>query len=422
MSDKLAINGGTPVRTKPMPEHWPGALMYDDEEVEAVSRVLRAKSPFREYGPDLQHEAQKFEAEAARFFGTKYALGVNSGTSALLCAMAAAGVGPGQEVIVPGFMWVATVSAVVLLGATPVLAEIDDTYNMDPRDLERKITPNTTVVIPVHMRGTASNVPAIMEVARAANLIVVEDSAQAIGGSIDGKMLGSWGDMGCFSLQLNKNVTTGEGGLFLTNDDVFIERARAWQDLGFQRDGGKLTAPPGAPIIWGAGSRMAETTAALARVQLRKLPRICGLMREHQQQVMRGISDLKGFTFRSIVDPEGDSGYCVVFRLADGKTADWFAKALRAEGIPCGSGREEGLHIYGVMPNLVEKRSISPDGFPWTHPANVPLAREYGPGTLPQTDKLMQQFLGIWMPPTMTEEDEQDIVKAVRKVTAHLPT
>jgi len=420
MSDQLALEGGVPVRTQPMPPHWPGALLYDEEEVEAVARVVRAKSPFREYGPDLQHEARQFEAEAARFFGVKYALGVNSGTSALLCAMAALGIGPGQEVIVPGFMWVATVASVVLLGGIPVLAEIDETYNMDPRDLERKITPRTTAVIVVHMRGTAANLPALVQVAKAARIKLVEDTAQAIGGSIGGKMLGSWGDMGTFSLQLNKNMTTGEGGLFITDDDLTIERARAWQDLGFQRDGGLLTAPPGAPIMWGAGSRMSEVTAALARVQLRKLPRTTAMMREHQQRVIHGIGDMKGLGFRHIVDPEEDTGYCVVLRMKDGQAADWFANALRAEGIPCGSGREEGLHVYSVMPNLTEKRSISPDGFPWTHPANAPYVRNYGKGTLPQTDRLMEQFVGIWMPPTMTQKDDEDIIKGVRKVAAHL--
>ena len=166
---------------------------------------------------------------------------------------------------------------------------------------------------------------------------------------------------------------------------------------------------------------MAETTAALARVQLRKLPRVVEMMREHQQRVIGGIRGLPGIAFRHIVDPEEDSGYCVTLRVRDGETADWFARALRTEGIPSGSGSEEGLHVYSVMPNLTEKRSVSPDGFPWTHPANAPYVREYGKGTLPQTGRLMEQFVGIWMPPTMTEEDDQDIIKAVRKVAAHLP-
>ena len=421
MVEKLAIDGGVPVRTAPLPEHWPGALMYDEEEVEAIARVVRAKSPFRGYGPDCQHEADEFEVEAAAFFGTRYALGVNSGSSALLCAMAALGIGPGQEVIVPGYMWVSTVAAVVLLGGIPVLVEIDDTYNMDPADLQRKITPRTTAVTVVHMRGSAANMPALIEVARAANIKVVEDAAQASGASIHGRMLGSWGDMACFSMQLNKNLTTGEGGLFLTDDDHIIERARAWQDLGFQREGGILTAPPGSTIMWGAGCRMAETTAALARVQLRKLPRTVELMCEHQQRVIQGIRGLPGLAFRRLVEPEGDSGYCVALRLRDQERADWFATALRAEGIPCGSGSEEGLHVYSAMRNLTEKRSVSPDGFPWTHPANAPHVGKYHKGVLPRTDELMGQFVGIWMPPTMTEEDDRDIINAVQKVAAHLP-
>ncbi|MFB0547170.1 MAG: DegT/DnrJ/EryC1/StrS family aminotransferase [Anaerolineae bacterium] len=421
MGDKLAIEGGTPVRTAPLPEHWPGALLYDEEEVEAITRVIRAKSPFRDYGLDCLHEADKFEEEAAKFFGVKYALGVNSGTSALQCAMAALGIGPGQEVIVPGFMWVSTVAAVVLFGGIPVLAEIDETYNMDPEDLKRKITPRTTAVIVVHMRGSAANLPALMEVTREAGIKVIEDTSQACGSSIDGKLLGSWGDMGTFSLQYNKNMTTGEGGFFLTNEDLYAQRAKAWLDLGFQRDGAVLTAPPGYPVIWGSGSRFVETTAALARVQLRKLPKTVKMMCEHQQRVIGGIRDLPGITFRRLVDPESDSGYCVGLRMKDGKTADWFVQALRAEGVPCISGAEEGLHVYSAMKNLTEKRSISPDGYPWTHPANEPYVREYGKGSLPRTDELMEQWVAIWMPPTMTEEDDQDIIKAVRKVYAHLP-
>ena len=146
---------------------------------------------------------------------------------------------------------------------------------------------------------------------------------------------------------------------------------------------------------------MAETTAALARVQLRKLPRTVELMCDHQQRVMQGIRKLPGLTFRRLVDPEGDSGYCVALRMPDRETADWFAKALRAEGIPCGSGSEEGLHVYSAMRNLTEKRSVSLDEFPWTHPANAPHVGDYDKGALPRTDELMGQFVGIWMPPTI---------------------
>jgi len=128
-----------------------------------------------------------------------------------------------------------------------------------------------------------------------------------------------------------------------------------------------------------------------------------------------------GLVYSHKTIPKGDSGYCVSLRMKDGKTANWFVRALRAEGIPCISGEEEGLHVYSAMRNLTEKHSISPDGYPWTHPANEPHVREYGEGTLPRTDKLMEQWVSIWMPPTMTEEDDHDIIQAVRKVYAHLP-
>jgi len=229
---KLAIQGGEPVRTTPLPLEFPGIHFMDEEEVDAAVRVLRSRSPFRYYGVDLQGEVDAFEAEFASFLGITHCLAVNSGTSALHTALAALGVGPGQEVIVPAYLWVSVASAVVNLGAIPILADIDDTFCMDPACVEATITPRTTGVICVHMSGAPADVKAIRAVARKHGLFLLEDCAQCTGGSIEGQKVGTFGDMAIFSFQMNKNMTSGEGGWLVTNDVRLYHRAVACHDTG----------------------------------------------------------------------------------------------------------------------------------------------------------------------------------------------
>jgi dTDP-4-amino-4,6-dideoxygalactose transaminase len=224
---KLAINGGAPVRREPLPLEFPGIHHMDEEEINAALRVLRSRSPFRYYGIDLQGEVQAFETEFASFLGIAHCLAVNSGTGALITALAALGVGPGQEVIVPAYMWVSVVAAVVNLGAIPVLADINDTFCLDPAAVEAKITPRTTGVIVVHMSGAPADIEAIREITRNRGLFLLEDCAQSAGGSIHGKKVGTFGDMAIFSFQMNKNMTSGEGGCVVTND----ERSTTGQSL-----------------------------------------------------------------------------------------------------------------------------------------------------------------------------------------------
>src|ERR1700683_2335113 len=170
----LAINGGPPVRSTPLPLEFPGVHYMDEEEIEAAVRVLRSRSPFRFYGVDLQGEVEAFESEFAAFEGTPHCLALTSGTGALHLALCALGVGPGQEVIVPAYMWVSVVAAVVNLGAIPVLADIDDTFCLDPVSVQKSITPRTSGIIVVHMSGAPANVPELLKVARARGLFLLE--------------------------------------------------------------------------------------------------------------------------------------------------------------------------------------------------------------------------------------------------------
>ena len=163
--EALALEGGSPVRTTPLPLEFPGMHYLDHAEIEAVVRVLKSRSLFRYYGIDLQGEVLAFEREFAQFLGVKHALAVSSGSAALQTALSALGVGPGREVIVPAYLWVAVVAAVVNLGAIPVLADIDESFTLDPRQVEQHITPRTAGIIAVHMSGAPANLPALLDIA-----------------------------------------------------------------------------------------------------------------------------------------------------------------------------------------------------------------------------------------------------------------
>jgi len=237
LSDRLAIHGGTPVRVRPLAWESPGGNRIGAEELDLVTRVVQAQSPFRFYGPDPQHMVDTLESEWGEAFAHRYALAVSSGTAALSIAIGAFGIGPGDEVLIPGLLWVSTVSAVVRAGAIPRLVDIDETFCMDPADLERKIGPHTRAVLCVHIAGAPGRMRRIAEICRARGLVLIEDCAQAAGAHQDGTAVGRFGDVGIFSFQLNKTITSGEGGMVVSEREDVFRRAVAVHDLGYARDG-----------------------------------------------------------------------------------------------------------------------------------------------------------------------------------------
>lgn len=396
------------------PREFPGVHYYDSAEEEAALRVIRNKSPFRYYGASFLAEADNLEKEFVQWTGRGYAQAVASGTSGLAAALAALEVGPGQEVLIPGFMWVATVGTVVSAGAVPVLVEIDDSFNMDPADLEGKITSKSTVVIPVHMCGVGCNMNAIMEIARKHGLKVLEDCAQANGGSCGEKKIGTFGDMAVFSFQMNKNITAGEGGIIVTDDERLYLRANAAQDLGVPwKDG--MPVQDSDIALWGQGTRMSELAAAIVRAQLPKLPSIVAAMRASKQRIKAAMSDIKGIRFRRVDDPAGDTGPFIIAMFESAAKAAGFAAKAAEVGLPATHMPDYGLHVYYNIKALVEKRSNSPDGYPWTHPANAPLARDYAKGALPRTDALLDVAVSLPVPSIMDEQLERQYIDLFRK-------
>jgi 8-amino-3,8-dideoxy-alpha-D-manno-octulosonate transaminase len=426
--ERLAIDGGTPVRSEPLPLEFPGIHHMGEEELAAAMRPLMSRSLFRYYGIDLRHEVDQFESEFASFIGVKHALAVSSGTGALQTALSALGVGPGQEIIVPAYMWVSVVAAVVNQGAIPVLADIDETFCMAPAQLERQITDRTKGVIVVHMSGAPANIRAIRDITRKRGLFLLEDCAQCNGGTVDGERVGSFGDMAAFSFQMNKNMTAGEGGGVVTNDDRLYRRAFACHDMGYARDeGGRLIFSDPDLCLWGKGYRLDELRGALLRVQLRKLPRIIENMRRSKYRIRKALEKFSQVNLRRIVDTKGDTGCFLITSFADAATAKRLNQALRAEGIvtsPQGVSNvvmtDWGLHLYYNIASLVKQTSVDGRGFPWKLAENAGSKVCYDKGTCPVADSLFERSVILPIPSCLTKRDEDDIIHAFDKVIVAL--
>ncbi|MFT0534375.1 DegT/DnrJ/EryC1/StrS family aminotransferase [Castellaniella hirudinis] len=424
---QLAIDGGTPVRRAPLPWELPGAHWIGEEERQLVEKVVLARSPFRFYGPDLQGMVNTLEAEWKAAFGHPYALAVSSATAALTIALSALDIGPGDEVLVPGYMWVSCISAVVRTGAIPRLVDIDDTFCIDPDDLQAKIGPRSRAVLVVHMSGAPGHIDRVADICRTRGLALIEDCAQAAGGRFKGTPVGQFGDIGTYSFQLNKNMTSGDGGLLVCKDETLYRRIVALHDLGYPRTAaGRLdTSDPGIQL-WGMGARMSELAGAMALAQMRKLGQITGAMRTAKWRIRAALEGTPGLTFRRVVDPEGDTGPFLLMLLPDEALAGRFVAALRAEGIvgpqgslACLTLREWGMHWYSNIPSLVNRRSNSRDGYPWTHPANAfAYDYHYGAGLLPRCDDYQSRGALLTIASCLSDDDVRDIIAALKKVAA----
>ena len=398
------------------PYEFPGAYWIDQEEEAVLLDVIRNGSMFRYYGLGEAKYVDAYEEDARRFYGCEYALGLNSGTGALITAMTAMGIGPGCEVILPAFMWVASAAAVVQVNAIPVLCEVDDSFCMDPADLENKITARTKLILPIHMAGAPCDMDAIMAVAGKYNIKVLEDCAQCNGGSCGGRKVGTIGDMGIFSLQLNKNMTSGEGGLLVTNDNRLYQRAFSAHDMGLVRVDGRLATPEPWAISWGGGRRMTELCGSVAGVQLKKLPKILDSMRTSKRRIKADLQGTPGLSFRKLNDANGDTGPFLILLLESERQAVAAAGKMKEFGLHnVFRVADYGLHIYYNIPSLVDKVPLSPAGNPWNLIENVESQYEYGKGACPKSDDLFARSILVPIPSRLSEEQEQQAAQAIRQ-------
>ena len=390
-----------------------GPQFFDEQEKRALMDVLEFGSPFRYWGPGKPEKVLRFEEAFARHMGTRFALGVTSGTAALDCAVAGLGIGPGDEVIVPAYTWWSDYTCVVHAGALPVFADIDRTLNIDPKDFERKITPRTKAVIAVHLLGGPCDMDPILEIARRHKVAVLEDAAQCVGGSYRGKKLGSLGDVGIYSFQINKVMTSGEGGALVTSDPLIYERAARFHGMGtLHRLFADRIGSSQAQTFAGENFRMSELTGAVLGAQLAKLDTMLAELRRHARAVYDGIRSIPGIRLRHQPDPDGDIGYSVFFEMKDKAARDRCIQELRKRKVP--TSTLSGSVLLPVAESVINKRTRHPAWPSFTSPEGK--AIQYGPDSCRQTLGIFDRFVQVRIGPKYTQRIDEHIIDAIRQV------
>lgn len=367
----------------------PGLELVGEDELAEIREVLESKYLAR-YGPDegFPAKVRRFEQEVARRVGVGYALGVNSGTSALYLALVGLGVGPGDEVIVPGFTFVASMSAVVYARARPVPAEIDASFNLDPADVEAKIGPRTRAILAVHMLGNPARLAELGQVADRHRLPLIEDAAQAFGATYRGRWVGGHGRIGAFSFNIYKTITCGDGGMLVTDDEALYRRCFAMHDQGHSPH--RADVEVGARPLLGLNFRMVELQGAVLLAQLRRIDRIVAHLRRNRDIVQEVLAGLPGVGFAHRPDPAGDLATHLVVVLPTSEIARRVAADLGSITLA-----ESGWHVYNHMEHLLQARTVTGRGCPFDCHGTDDRPAGYGRGMLPGTDALLGRSMSI---------------------------
>ncbi|MCP2340011.1 DegT/DnrJ/EryC1/StrS family aminotransferase [Actinomadura rupiterrae] len=406
--DRLAIDGARPVRAEPWPTYDKGDVFIEDEDLDLVLETIRARLYFRyDHRPYELTQTGGLERDLAAFFGVPHALACASGTTAIALGLLALDLPPGSAVACPAFTFAATPSAVRLAGHRPVLVECDDDLHLDVADLRRRMTPEVKAIVVVHMRGFASDMDAVLEVAREFGVPVVEDAVPALGARLNGRPLGTFGDVGAFSTQSDKSLNTGEGGFLLTSDPNVHARAIVYAGAYEGRMARHFDGDPppvddlAMPIF---GLRMDEIRAALARGLLRRLPERLAAHHRNHDRVAAGLAELPDVALRRPVADRAYLGEALVFRVPDASSAQtaWIAAALRAEGIAARALGDPGDTNVRAFWNW---RFLFPD---------AAKAR----AEFPVTARRLDEAIDIPLSANLGERDCDQLVQAVRKVLA----
>ncbi|AJY76267.1 DegT/DnrJ/EryC1/StrS family aminotransferase [Paenibacillus beijingensis] len=385
------------------------------EEIDAVTRVINSKELFRIN--DKGREVENFEKEFERKLGIEYSLALSGGgTSALIAALVGLEIGPGDEVLVPSYTFVSTAIAVLAVGAIPVIVEIDDSLTICTIDMEKKISPYTKAVIPVHMRGFPCNMERIEELAKLYNLRIIEDVCQAVGGSFRGERLGTIGDAGAFSFNQYKIISSGEGGAMVTSLKEVYERALIYHDVGsgFREFSNRLKTP----IFAGVQYRASEIMGAILREQLKRLDGILEDLRNIKKRIMNELSTESDINFIKSYDDDGDCGTTVGLLFLNEECARKFASSKGVNGwLPIDTGK----HVYTGWQTILEKRgSHHPLMNPYKRPENQNLNMSYSKEMCPQTLDILSRTVLLVIHPDLNEEDVTLLIKSCREAAKQL--
>ena len=350
----------------------PGLALFGAEEKKELMEVIESGHLSR-YGdlndPKFMRKVVTFEEEFAKYVGGKHAVAVSGGTGALMCCLRALDIGAGDEVIVPGYTFIASISSILLSNATPVLAEIDESLTIDPKDIEKKITNKTKAIMPVHMLGNPCDMDAIMDIARRHNLYVIEDCCQGAGASYKGRKVGSIGDIGAYSLNSYKTITAGDGGVVVVNDDERYAKAFGYHDQGHSPNRAGIEI--GKRSIVGTNMRINELTGAVALAQLRKLDNITARLRRNKKRLKDAISDIPDLGFRTIHGENDEVGTILTLLFPDKTTADAFAAKVGQKTLA-----HSGWHVYNNMEQILASGN-------------------YHKHMLPQTDSILERATNV---------------------------
>ncbi len=411
----MGVARGNNARSTPLKADFWGTQYYDDKERQQLMDVLVSRQPFRWYGsgstPPMK--VATFEKEFAARMQTRYALAVTSGTAALQYAMGALRIGPGDEVILPAWTWHSCYSAIVLAGALPVFAEIDESFNIDPSDIEHRITPQTKVILAAHLQGNACDMDRILSIAAKHGIRVLEDCAQSVGASYKGRPVGSMGDIAIYSLQLNKTITAGEGGAVVTNDPVLFEGASRFHDVGaFRSLHEKVSGGHRLDAFAGTNFRMNEFSGGVLLAQLGKLDMIVRDARANARRVYDGIRDLPNLKLRHLPDPDGELGAGIYFGFPGKERRDRFTVAMKNANVPVVP--PIGSVLLPTQEYIEQKRTVHPawPSFTTERGRSIP----YGAACCQRTIDILNRYAGVLMDPKFTRHDTEDIVAAIRRV------
>jgi len=390
----------------------PGTEFFGKEEKKEVNDVMETGCLFRFNHDELRQgmwKARELETEVRKFTGAKYAHAVSSGSTAVSTALAAAGIGHGDEVIVPPFTYIATIEAVLFAGGLPVFAEIDDTLCLSAEGIKKAITPKTKAVLLVHMCGAAANMDAIMEVINENKLTLVEDAGQALGAFYKGKSVGLFGKSGAFSFDFFKITTAGEGGVFITDDEQVYKYADSFSDHGHNHLGDNRGMEQH-PVL-GFNYRISELHAAVGLAQMRRVKDLIKLNLRNKAIIKNILSTINGISFRYMPDPKGDSGTFLNFFLKDTESAQKVMDQFAKDGIGGNNYWFTNMyHFINQWDHIKELKSAAPLAI---HHLGAP--QDYKNLELPKSQEVVGRLISLGVRASWTEDEARNLGEKMKQ-------
>lgn len=410
MAQNIALYGGEKVKTTP----FGTGKRFGQEELTELKEALEQNSLFYWYGNKVKTLTERFR----EMYQMPYCVAASSGTAAIHVALGACGVTVGDEVITSPITDMGTIIGILFQNAVPVFADVDpNSYNMDPKSIEERITSRTKAILVVHLTGGPADMDPIMEIAKRHNLKVIEDCAQSYLATYKGKLCGTIGDVGCFSLNDYKQISAGDGGLLITKDAGIYHAALRFADKNYQRLAEQGSLNRDIPFI-APNYRMNELTGAVGIAQLKKLPGICARRNAIGERISAAIKDLPGIEPPKVYVGCKSTYWFYMFRINEGLAGvspAKFSEALKAEGIP---------NMLGYIPNCVYEYEIfrNQNGYPGSHcPFQCPkngITYEYKTGLCPTAEDVLRTSIRIGISEFYTDEDVDAIIEAISKVSA----